>query len=225
VSAERLNALEFLGVISTRLAHRLSNFQAAVAGNLAIHDAPGATEQQRAEAIASVREAARRSGEMLDRFSDLARSLRPNQSHCGFLEFSANVSTWISARPDWKLEITPVLSARNDPFALAGPWKWFAFCLDAIAAEARAGEIKIDRTTAPLGPPLLEQRAASYIIVVIVADGTESIDWHAHRERLESWNFTAAYELLQYFGARPRTDVENGRARTHIILPLIDPST
>jgi hypothetical protein len=221
-SEERLNAQEFLGVVSTRLAHRLSNYVSVVAGNLAIYDSAEATPAQQEAALAGIREAMHQAGELLDRFSDLARSLPQSRNDCPLPKLLENLSEWTAARADRMIQIAPQLSTWTG-YALVGPWKWLAFALDAIAREATRLTLKVDPCAKPVGPLLTAETPKAYVALTIETSGTESINWHEHREGLKSWSLTAAYELLQYLGARPVTQMLPSREQqTRLILPLVE---
>jgi hypothetical protein len=218
---ERLNPQEFLGVLSTRLAHRLSNYVSVMAGNLAIHDLSKATPEQREAALTMIRDVTRRAGELLDCYADLARSLRPKASECLLPDLLENISNWAESRSEARIEISAQLADWKQ-YALAGPWKWLAFALDAIAQNATQLTVSVDRGTKPNTPSLIENPAA-YLSITIQTRGIEPIEWHAHREAMKSWPLTAAYELLQYLGTRPVSkSSSNGEQETRLIFPLIE---
>jgi hypothetical protein len=220
---ERLNPHEFLGVVSTRLTHRLANYISAAAGNLAIHDSPNSTNEQKSAALAGFREATRRSGELLDRFHDLARSLRTNEDQASFSAALDGISNWVESHPGWKLETEPQILTLN-PLAITGSSRWIEFALGAITQNAVGGKVIIQRCGPSPMPPHITQRSQAAALMVIETLGGEPIDWDDHRERLTSWTLAATYELLHHMGARPVSrSLPTGAHETRIALPLFSP--
>jgi hypothetical protein len=220
----RLNPQEFLGILSTRLAHRLSNYVSVMVGNLAIHDLTKATPEQREAALGTIRDVTQRAGELLNRFTELARGLRLNAGGCPVPDLLKDASEWADSRPESKLEISPQLSSWKQ-YSLAGPWKWLAFALDAIVQNASGLTVKIEPGAKPATPVLI-QNPAAYLAITIQTTGTDPIEWHEHREAMKSWSLAAAYELLQYMGTRPTTEtLSGGEQETKLILPLIESAT
>jgi hypothetical protein len=215
-----LNPHEFLGVISARLVHRLSNYLSVIVGNLAIHDSPQSTEADRTDSIAAIREATSRAGLLLDRFSQLTRTLPREENFCSLQQLLSLLSDWTTAH-NWKLEVAPDIATKG-ALALAGPWKWLAFALDTIADSA-PGILELTSTpSAPRAVPLRDYIPLSYITLTLIQPGP-AIDWQAHRENLENFELAAAYEILQTLGARPETKSLNANQRqTRFSLPLID---
>jgi hypothetical protein len=215
-----LNPHEFLGVISARLIHRLSNYMAVIVGNLAIHDSPRSTADDRTEAFAAIREATTRAGLLLDRFGEMTRTLPREENFCSVQQLLSLLGDWTSDR-NWNLEVTADLASKG-ALALAGPWKWLLFALNTIASSSQASlQLSASpQTTRPI--PLRDFTPISYLTLLLTDDGP-AIDWQAHRENLENFELAAAYEILQTLGARPETKSVNANQRqTRISLPLID---
>lgn len=215
----RISPQEFLGVISMRLAHRLANYISAAAGNVAIHDSPRANDAQRAAALDGIRESIRRSGELLDRFNELARSLKPQEERATFGEVLRSIRTWVSRHPDWHLEIGTQCSTLEQ-FAIAGPSKWLEFALDAIAQNAPSLIVTIDRPSLPERPRQFAGRSEAFATITMC--GAQMVGWDDHRENLTIPTLTAAYELLQFLGSKPLSkEVSTKVFETKIVLPLI----
>ena len=138
-------------------------------------------------------------------------------------ELAKNLEEWVHAQNGWTL-MNSVYGAGAGNLALAGPWKWLAFCLDTIVNETRAkeGSITVQNCEAPRDVRPLTEEPLSYISISITTKSEREIHWHEHREGLRNWNLTAAYELLNQMGTRPETRaVSPGKHVTLIVMPLI----
>jgi hypothetical protein len=218
-----LNGQELLGAVSPRLVHALSNYASALAGNLMICESTQASAEEKRAALAGIGEAARRSAELLDRFSDLSRTVRAGAGKCSLVELGKNLEEWVRARNRWTL-LNSIYGGGAGNLGLAGPWKWVAFCLDTILNESRAseGSIKVQNCEAPRDVRPLNDEPMGYISISITMKSEEGINWHDHREGLRNWNLTAAYELLNQIGTRPETRaVSRGTHVTTMVLPLV----
>jgi hypothetical protein len=214
-----LNPHEVLGVVSTRLVHRLSNYLSVIVGNLAIHNSLESNADQRIDSLAAIREATQRAGDLLDRFSELTRALPREENFCSLQQLLSLLGDWTAAR-DWKFQVASDITAKGS-LALAGPWKWLLFSLDTIAANS-PGSLELTSAPPTRSIPLRDFTPLAHI-TLLLTDSGPPIDWQAHRENLENFQLAAAYELLQTLGARPETKILNANQRqTRISLPLID---
>ena len=214
---EALNGREILGTLSGRLTHALSNCMTALSGDLLVATWPTATDRQKAEGLKGALDAARKSAEILNEFSDVCRGLSGENERLSLGEFVRALKSW---RPNWEVGVGPGL-AENEALCLAGPWKSLEFSLNAMAevwGEGR-GEISLELTDAqrPMGMRR-DFTARKYLKMSIAAGGAKAIDWEQNRQSFKNWKLTAAFEIFAQFGGRP----ENADGRTQVFLPLAD---
>ena len=216
---DELNDQEVLGALSGRLVHTVSNFMAALSGNLWALGSADANEQQRSAALKGAQESARRAAEALDQFSDVIKTVVDDAPRCPLADVAANLAAW---RPDWKVSVHA--SVDESPNCLAGPWKTLKFCLDAIADEypEGSGSLKVELTNIARNVvPTRVPKPAGYLIINLVTSGRDPIKWEEHRTALRNWKLTAAYQLFSQLGGRPETvTTETGLQRTTVTLPL-----
>jgi hypothetical protein len=224
MSPDDLTTHEVLGALSGRLVHNLSNYMAALSGNLWLLNSPDVKEEQRSSALTGAQESTRRAAELLDHFGNLVKTTHTNANLSPVSVLAINLTSW---RPDWQITIAPWVA--KSPYYLAGPWKSLKFCLDAIADEyaGAAGALKADltafsKTLRPHG----SVKPVDYLKIEMITTGHASIRWQDHRASLANWKLTAAYELLANLGARPETiPTETGLQSTTIVFPLVAPAS
>lgn len=217
---EALNRQEILGAISGRVVHALSNYMSALSGNLMVATMSGISEEQKSAALAGVKEATRRSAELLDRFGDLTRSMQEEAARCSVKEAIEQ----LRRRKGWEIRVSPQFESST--LYLAGPLKWLEFCFEALAAEynARTGAIifepaKSTRTVRPVR----DLTPKEYLSIDVLVAGDSAIQWEEHRGSLRNWRLTAAYELCAQLGGRPETvTMPTGIQRTNMTLPLTE---
>jgi hypothetical protein len=221
MNEESMNRQEILGAISGRVVHALSNYISALSGNLIVATMSGVSEEQRSAALGGVKEATRRSAELLDQFGDLTRSMDAETARSSLGEAVGNLrKSWT----DWDIRVAPQFE--RSALCLAGPWKWLQFGLEAVAGEygGRAGSVFLEpaqssRTVRPIRNFIAKQ----YLSIELRAPGAAPIQWEEHRGSLRNWKLTAAYELFAQLGGRPETiTMHAGIQRTNIILPLAE---
>jgi hypothetical protein len=219
MSPDDLTTQEVLGALSGRLVHNLSNYMAALSGNLWLLNSPEAKEEQRSSALKSAQESTRCAAELLDQFSDLIKTMQTGASLCAIADVATNLRSW---RADWQITIAPWVE--KSPYCLAGTWKSLKFCLDAIA-DGAAGALQADLTPLSKNIRLLgAAKPVDYLKIEMVTPG-EPIRWQDHRTSLANWKLTTAYELLANLGARPETvPTETALKRTTIVFPLVAPA-
>lgn len=216
---DELNDQEVLGALSGRLVHTVSNYMAALSGNLWALGSAEANEEQRSAALKSAQESARRAAEALDQFSDVVKTVVDDAPRCPLADVAANLAAW---RPDWRVSVGASVGESSN--CLAGPWKTLKFCLDAIADEYPdgAGALKVEMTNIARNVrPTRDGKPAGYLVINLVTSGRDPIQWEEHRTALRNWKLTAAYQLFAQLGGRPETiTTETGLQRTTVTLPL-----
>jgi hypothetical protein len=220
VHHDPLTQHELLGALSGRVVHTLSNYMLAVSGNLWVVNSPHANQQDQTAALEGLKEAVRRSADLLDQFSAAAQSMLAESPRAPLSEIITHLKTW---RANWPLTIADALPETSA--SLVGPWKWLKFALDTIAEEyaAESGAIKIDLAKDTRGiRPLRGQKPTSVIAIDLIAFEAQPIHWDTHRITLRNCKLTAAYELISQLGGRPETHkTETNLQRTTITLPLV----
>lgn len=195
-SVPALNTLEFLGALSARLAHSLSNHLAVVSGNLCVATALPDDPEKVAAALHSAMKGANEAGMLLSRFVDLRRAVAMEGGAISIQAALDCLSGWAANRTGWTLE-SPADLSLADKSALGMPINWLRFALDALADETKAKTGAIQASLQPAKPP-----AGCILELVFLLPGTKLIDWNLVRRDLINFKLTAAYELIGQAGGK-----------------------
>jgi hypothetical protein len=221
-----LNSLEFLGALSARFAHALSNQLSIVTGNLCLATALRDDPEKIASALKAAVKSADEAGLLVSRLVELRRGFTMETGHTPANAFVQLLSDWIDARPGWRLASDSKQGlASGDTIGVSS--KWLAFILDAIAdaTAAASGTIRIWRPkTRPstFTDSYAGIRARTgFIHLSLVTRGTREIEWESVHRELSNFPLAVAYELLSHLGATPEsTRLPTGEQETKFALSL-----
>jgi hypothetical protein len=226
-----LGSLEFMGALSARLAHSLSNHLAIISGNLQFLKATtGAGAGTALSALEAAIQASERAGELLGRFTDLRRSAPGPHPVESLMALCAGLRAELVSRPGWHLELDPALSAGED-LASTVPTRWLCYALVAILQGITTDGGSVLVTLSPAPPrtnraplwPLAEPPAAFLLLTVRYASGT-AFSWEDVRSRFSDWSLVAVYELVRDAGGvLDAQTLPGGQQQVLLALPLLKP--
>lgn len=210
-----LNTLEFLGALSARLAHALSNHLSIVSGNLCVAAALQDDQEKVSAALQSAMKGANDAGMLISRFVDLRRTVGIEGGSITAAAALACISEWCTGRARWIACIPAELGPARD-LQLRMPAEWLRYSLDAIADETKADSGTIAISFHPAKPP-----AALLLNLAFEMPGAKPVDWNAVRRDLANFRLTASYELIGQAGGKIECSVApSGAHQLRIHLPL-----
>ena len=224
-----LTSLEFLGALSARFAHALSNQLSIVTGNLclaaALRDDPEKLEPALKAALKSANEA----GALLSRLAELRRGFALEAHGTPANDFIQFLSDWIGERRGWRLESDPRQGlASSDQVGI--PLPWLRFILDCVAGPlpppgSPDGSIKIirarTRKTTHMDSSASLKTQTGLLHLTLAAPAARPIDWESVRRDLSTFPLAAALELLSQLPSAPESAlVRPGLQETKFTLPL-----